>query len=473
MQTSKLVGIFLQFSGYERANLRKLVHSAYFNKREDVQKLFEYLEIQAHKKVFACDKAAAWAFACPEKPYEDAAMRYLMTLLLQLFEQFLQLETFLQDDPFQARLYLAKAYQKIQLPQSAMQNLQLLGKQLHAPAIAQNSQHLQACYAFEKAQQQLHEDLDRNSNRSLQPVADSLEKYFVAERLRQACELLAHQTVYKIEYDTSMLGLVLGFLETQRPDWLKIPAIGLYYYYYQATTQKGESSEGFFELFSAQLLQLTTEFPTDELRDLYKMGINYAITHRNRANAELAFRLYQAGFAKKILLEGVNLSRFAYKNAVSMGLYLGEYDWVESFVSESTSLLPEKYQLTYQHYALGKAYFVQKKYPEALTHLQKVEYEDIFLNLDARSTLAKIYYETEEWDVLDSHLQSFRMFLLRKKKQLGYHYEVYKSLVRFTNKLMRWSDFSATKRARLHEKITTIPTLTEREWFLKMLEEKK
>ena len=67
----------------------------------------------------------------------------------------------------------------------------------------------------------------------------------------------------------------------------------------------------------------------------------------------------------------------------------------------------------------------------ALKLLQKAEFGDLLLNLAARSLQLKIYYELQELDLLDSHLQAFRTFL-RRKKELGYHRDNYLNTVRFT-----------------------------------------
>ena len=108
-----------------------------------------------------------------------------------------------------------------------------------------------------------------------------------------------------------------------------------------------------------------------------------------------------------------------------------------------------------------------------MLYLQKVNYEEIFLNLDARVMQLKIYYELSEYEVLEAFLQSFRMFLIRQRKRLVYHYEVYKNIIHFVQALMRLPTLSKSQINRLRQKITATPTLTEREWLLEKIEKPK
>ena len=76
--------------------------------------------------------------------------------------------------------------------------------------------------------------------------------------------------------------------------------------------------------------------------------------------------------------------------------------------------------------------------------LAQVDDSDFLLMLDAKVLLLKMYYETGEWDALDSLLASFKTFL-RRKKQIGYHEEHYKSLLRYTSKLLKINRFDKTQ----------------------------
>lgn len=472
MKDSKLVQLFETLDSPLRAKLRKFLQSPYHNRREDVLRLFEFLLKQG--KDGHWDKKKAWTFCYPNlSQYHDGDMRCLMTFLLKCIEAFLIAEQ-LQQDNAQQELYLSQAYHALQLPQQAQQHLEKLGIYLDKQP-TRNSDYLRQYFEIQQAQHYFTEDLHRDAPRNLQLWADTLEHQFIAEKLKQTCELLAHQTVYKIEYDLGMLPMLIQYVQSKETILLQQPAIALYYYYYQASTVfNTQESEMYFKLYIDALLQSTYYFPQKELKALYTMALNYAIrkvnVSYNQYYMEQLFMLYKSGLEHAILLENNQLSRFAYKNIVGVALQLEQYDWVKQFIAHYTTLLPKLYQKSYESYVQGKLYFAQRNYTKALEHLQYVEYEDIFLNLGARVMQLKIYYELGEYMVLDSFLQSFKVFVLRKKRVLGYHYDNFKNIIQLVRRLMNLPFQSKKKKAKLYNTILQMDTLTEKEWLLKQLE---
>jgi hypothetical protein len=484
MQDSKLVQLFSKLSGYEQANIKKFLSATFHNRRPDLPKLFEFLQKQTRYKAPDYSKLAAWRYCYgAQKAYKDSDMRGLMSSLLHKIEDYFLVVQTLQADNPNRFVSLDNFYTQKQLPEHLEENLKQWDKLLAQKKSVQDSAYLRHFYTYQKKSYKHKSALQRVEASNLQILTDSLEKQFVAERLQEACSVLASQSLSKTPHQTGMLDLVLDFVQRQHPDWLAIPAIGLYYYFYQSLSQNDpEQSVFFFGLYTRMLFESGAHFSAEELRNFYKMAINYTIrkanTHNNQQEAhevynQQLFGLYKTALAQKILIEHGQISRFSYKNMVALGLRLKELAWVEDFIRTYTVYLGDDYKTIYEHYALGKYCFACQDYPQALLHLQKVAYEEIFLGLDARVVQLKIYYETQEWEVLDSHLQSFKMFLLRKKKVLGYHFDIYKQILRFTRRLIQADYVSKRKIQQLREKITTTPTLTEREWLLKMLEGKK
>ncbi len=79
-----------------------------------------------------------------------------------------------------------------------------------------------------------------------------------------------------------------------------------------------------------------------------------------------------------------------------------------------------------------------------------------------------MYYELEEFDVLDSLLESMRIYVQRKKV-LGYHKNNYKNIIRFTKKLLKVTPYSSTKKEKLKQELEVAAPLTEKEWLLNQL----
>jgi hypothetical protein len=320
-------------------------------------------------------------------------------------------------------------------------------------------------------------DSQRNAPRNLQELSDMLDVQYIAAKLKQSCLLMAHQTVYKIGYNTGLLDKTLEYVE-ERPALLEHRAIALYFYYYKAVTTADLQADAYFEKYKNALLDSEKMFHDNEMRDLHIFAINYCTKKVNlqQLGFEEYFKtmllLYKAGLKQGFWLEDGQLNPFIFKNIVSVALWLKEFEWTSNFINSYQTYLNIAHRNTYINFALSKLRFEEKAYDEALVLLQKVEYSDIFLNLNTKVMLMKIYYELDEYDVLESFLASFRTFINRKKQSgelQTYHQENYLNIIRFAQKLLTFNPFDKAEKKRLKEEITGTKLLTEREWLLEQV----
>jgi len=68
--------------------------------------------------------------------------------------------------------------------------------------------------------------------------------------------------------------------------------------------------------------------------------------------------------------------------------------------------------------------------------LHQVKFDDVFLNLNARNLLLKIYLELEEYEALDAHLNSFETFI-RRKKINNPHRANYLNIIKLSRKIIQ------------------------------------
>ncbi|HQU58953.1 MAG TPA: hypothetical protein PLU64_07150, partial [Saprospiraceae bacterium] len=100
---------------------------------------------------------------------------------------------------------------------------------------------------------------------------------------------------------------------------------------------------------------------------------------------------------------------------------------------------------------------------------QKANYRDPLLNLAAKTLLIKIYYETEEYSLLQAHLEAMRNYI-RRKKVIGYHRTNYLNITLYARKLMALAPFDKAGAKKLAEAIRQEEVLTEKAWFMAQLE---
>lgn len=465
MHKSDLIHTISRLSTPDRRALRKFLQTPYHNTRPEVLQLYRFIDQNLEKNWTDLSKEKAFALLFPDQSFDDQQIRHIMSFLMKNIEQYLILKE-ATADPLGGKLLLLQAYRKLNLEKPFQRTLRYIERQqtssnLHDVAFYERSFHVeQETYLHTERQK-------RDTPRNLAQMVTSLDIAYLAQKLRQSCRQLSHQAVYKVEYDTSLLDQLLPWLTDS--EWLEYPAIALYFYYIKAV--KAPEEKHWFDQLKQGISAYRKHFGRREQQELLQLAINYTIRRFNTGETiylRETFELYQLALELELLWEGGRLSRFAFKNIAGIAIRLREFEWTANFVQTYAEKLHPKYRENYVHFCLSKLRYEQGEYKEAMHRLQQVEYDDLFLNLDAKVMLLKIYFELREMDVLDALLTSFKRFIERKQV-MGYHRDTYLNIIYFTRKLLELNPYDKTQIVQLRKRIQEAPVLAEREWLLGQL----
>lgn len=478
MYKSKLIHLFALLSASQRLGIRKWLQSPAHNQREDLWALWCYMQEQgpeAPPKAWEKARVFEAVFGRAYSKEEDSLLRYAQSFLLQAIEEFLIAEQ-LEEQPLYKAELLAQAYQKIGLSKHLKQQSQKWERQLERQS-ERGTAYRKGQYALAKLryQEEAKAGKSRNAPKNLPALGHWLDSEYRLRKLRQACLFLAHQAVYKTQYDFGLLPAVLAQIEAHE-ELLEDKALALYYHGYRL--QSSLEAEEDFRKFKALLLSEKNILPASQLRELYQLGINFCTKQVNLQRPgyeqyfEEMFALYRAELSENLLLEQGQISPFAFKNIVSVGLWLKAYDWVAQFIKAYENCLPQAYQAAYARFSWAKLALEKEQYEKAQELLLQQEFADLFMQLNARVMLLKIYYALEEFDLLESFLASFRAFVNRKKraqKLRSYHQENYLNIISFCRKLLQLNPYDRQEKKNLRQQIQDCSILTERRWFLQQL----
>lgn len=465
MEKSRLLRLLRTLSKEELRGLKKFVRNPFFNQRSEVPALLDVLEKSLKTDRAVPGKEQTYRQIFGKAVYNDHRVRLAMSFLYQLTGQFLAVQDFLNDKA-QYQRRLASIFRKRGLPEQ-------FARTCEEAVAAQERQPLRDAHFYEESYQLLLEkhrfavESQAFENLDFQELSDRLDYAFLARKLWQSCFMLAHQSVSNASYRFGLLETVLAHMEQTRA--LGIPAISIYYHCYRALTNPVEKSH--FQQFKTHLMRHGALFSAEELRDLYILAINFCIRQYNAGNQDYLaeqFELYREGFAQKYFLTDGSLSRYTYQNAATIGLVLHELEWVEQFVHEYRPALKEEHRESLFSFNLARLEYQRRDLGKALQLLQKAEYKDLMLSLAAKTLQMKIFYELQEFDLLESHLQAIRAFI-RRKKVMGYHRENYLNTVNFTQKLLETNLYDKEERAVLRREIEETKAVAEKEWLLKMM----
>lgn len=463
--SSKLIQLFQTFKAEELRALKKWVRSPYVNNRKDVIALFDLLRYTKDFSTLSYASIASKIY--PKTPFDAQQVRHLLSFLLKTLERYLILKEAETNSSLE-ELLLIRAYQKRHLQKPLQQHIKKLNKTIEqVPAYAlqkyfyQNQLTLENYYALKEQV--------RNADMNLQVLSDSLDTFYISNKLYQACILKTHEYGTNQTYDHGLLNTILSYLEDPKNMLLQNqPSIAPYYHGIQTLISK--DGEIHFQALKTLLKQTTnSQFNKEELKNLYFMTINYGIKRlkqNNPLHIEELFDLYKEALNKGLLVEQNLISQFPFKNIVALGLRLEAYDWTEQFIKKYSVFLEVANQANNLNYNLAKFNFERGKFKETLNLLQLVKYPGILPNLTAKVLQLKALYELDSIDVLHHYMRNFEQVLKRQTK-IGMYKELYLNLVKVFKRLININIHDTDALKALEEMIKTTQGLPEQRWLLK------
>ncbi len=469
MQKSTVILFLKRLSKRDWREFRKFVRSPFYNQREDILNLFDYLDISLNSLSFSVlDRKTVFSKVYPNENYDDKKLRHSNSVLLRLLKRYLSTAEF-EKDSLQQQQYLYKSLREKDLDIFSEKEL------ISANNFLENSSFRNSDFYFQKYQLGMDGAIftmakKRSGKMNFQSTADQLTISYISSLLRLSCNIQSHRTMSSQEYDLKLLPEILTLVESR--EHLKVPAVILYYHCYKAIEDLDqgnfERSEINFEQLKESINLHWRLFPASEIRGIYLFAINYCIKRMNRGERQFirtAFELFRDGLKNKTLLEEGILSSFTYKNITRLGIALSENQWVEQFLEDYKKYLYPRERENTWRYNLAYFYFQQQKYTEAMQLLLQVDFKDVLNNLDARRMLLKSYFELNEFNALSSLLESFARYI-RRQKEIGYHKENNLNLIRIVKKIIEHGVLNKKVSAQFKEEIEETTRIAEREWLL-------
>lgn len=467
MNDSQLILLLRSLDAKDVRELRKWLQSPAHNQRADVLELFEYL-MGAQRLEQEKFLAKEWLFRkiFPEEDYDDAKLRQTVHFCLKAVESYL-IYSRQSDDEIGSRLALATELRRRGLIKPLQRTLRQIDR-LQENSPYRNEVYFRNEYLYQQEAYSYAATMRRTTETNLQEVAVALDRTYIIEKLAISCLMLFHQSMRKVEYDTSFLPGILRHVEQRGLE--SEPVIGIYYYTLKTITDRSRAD--YYEKLRSLTRRHRNLLPPYQQRDLYTMVINCCISQINAGVENFVregFEWYRQGIEEGILIENNRLSHFTYLNAALNGIKLKEFVWVDQFLDRYKDYLPANKREPIYTLARARYYFDQGQFAESQELLLQHESDDLLLNLGAKTMLAMIFYESEEMDVLESMLDSFQVYL-RRKEVMGYQRTHYQNFVRMVRRLVRVNPYDEERTQKLARMIETTTPLAERPWLLRKME---
>lgn len=421
MHKTRLVSILKALEIREMTRFEELVHSDFFNKNKKVRKLCTTL--MKHRPEFdhpALEKRKVFRLLFKVENYNEIQLNNVISDLLQLLYAFLAFQQYQKKPNVQGHFLLAELLDR-ELHQHVEYNARRF-RQRQQKMPYRNFEFYQDSYHY-------YDQMDRYSlskgkrgyDENLQLKNDALDRYYLANKFRIACDMTSRNIVINAGYQCHFLEELLVQYHSEALELQQTPALQLYYKALQMLREP-EQRKYYFEL--KKLLETHIDaFPQGELRILYNYALNHCVRMINSGRSAFyqeILDLYKVLLDRKIIFKNNYLTQWSYINIVTAGIRLKEYDWTEHFIQTYKDyLLPEVRHNVYT-YNLVALYFEQKDYQKALQLLHTVEFTDAFYHLSAKIIQLKSYYELDEMEAFFALVEATKKYLARNRQLSTY-----------------------------------------------------
>ena len=475
MKSTQIWQLALTFSPEACNRFAKYIDSPYFNVDQRLVRFWAYLhQTLKQEEPNPGSKAEAFASFLDDEPYEDAKMRHFCSYLFRHMLDFCGQEQ-LKSRPFEKNLLVLEAMEKPGREKFFSRQERKISRNLAAGKRRDQAYFSEALRLKSRLAAREQRQMSRRQDQLLVESDRQLDLFYILSKLRSACSFVNNQQVLKrddggiaikVLNESPDRGLSLN-VDIEEEQGLP-PAVQVYFEIYQSLMQPDDPAH--YMALKKRLPSVSEVFAPEELRSLYTFAQNYCIRKINagqQAYLEELFLLYVDMINEELLLENGTLSPWHYKNITVTALRLGKFDWVEDFLLENKNRIPETFRANAYTYNRAKLHFYRKEYPEVLRLLQQVEYEDLFYNLDSKAMILKTYFESGEWDALESMMESFGQYLRRNQSIPDKHRKNYRNLIRFVRKMNAAPNTSQLKEL-IHD-LEKTSDVADKDWILKML----
>ena len=483
MHKSKLILLLKTFSGEENIRFHDFLSSIYFNKNKTLIKFFEILRKEyPHFDSDKILKKNVYLKLFPENEFNEQVLKNLISDLLKLCREFLEIEIY-EKDKNEKQLNLLKQLTGRNADPVYFTELKNFEKQLNELSeLSEKSFY----YLYQLEELKISFHLERNEQpKVIEKVMKSGEfllLYFHLHLTKIISNLNVNKHTYKVDYKTNLPGeffdninfeKVIKYMKEKDISYSEI--VEMYYLRVICNSQQFNEKNYFkfkelviknlnlldrvetyglfnaLETFNMKYYSTSNEFFMNELLDIYKTEI-------------------ENGFYKFSDTSPVTLMKF--RNTFNSAVRSGEFEWAENFLDDFQNDVIESDRNNLIKISHAQINFETGDFEKSLELISEINPDHLYLKIDIRNLTLMSYYELNYLDSAISAIDSFKHFI-SSNKSLSDHFK--ESNIRFANSLNSLILFKEKdQKEKLADlKIDLIPFKGERRinWLMEKIDE--
>lgn len=464
MQQSKLIDLIRKLSRAQVRQFDRMLPALVVVQNNEIQLLFQHLSrfapqfksTQLHRE--KVQTALGWS---PKKLTDRSSQ------LLQLLGQCLVIEHLL-NDPLEQQLRLMDIYENMALDKH-FQSANRQAQKALDHILQRGPFFLQQQYRLRELEARARETYQRKYKPSLQSAADALDEFYLVSKLGYLLEMTSAGSVLDIPYELRLAEAVKQWAE--QPPFSKSPFIELY----RVTIQLVEDpeNESHFTALRHLLTQHQEVIPKLPLKNLYTYLLNYCTKRITQAGDTKYYQHYleinTSLIDQGLILEDGRLLPWRFSNLITVGLRTGKLAWARSFLEKYRDYLPPEGNENTYNFNLAHCLYYEQEFDEANILLLQLDLRDPLLAIAAKNLTVKIYWETEQIELLLTFLENYRLYIYRQQLAKNHLKQQVKNFIDYTRRMAKIADFEKEKFEALLRSLPNASDILEHEWLQQQL----
>ncbi len=434
--TNKVYEVILSMDKSDRKRFHKFLESPFFSSSETLLSLYQILcNVADENGKEGFNKQSVWKTLFKSNDFNDVNFRKYCSDLFRLVEKYLAVPLD-EDEEYYRLLHFAENVKEKKI------------EPLNKTAISgfdtflENQTYLNSRYYYFKFKKSnleyeiLEKQQAYKTKVNFEEISDSLDVFYLLEKLKLMCNVFAHKRLINVDYKVTFSEELSKLIANIELD--KHPGLSLFYHTY-LLMKDPENIENFF-LLKENLLNNWRFLSDIEVFDVIVSAMNFCTNRINKGEKSFYkeyFELIRFGIDKNLFVINGIIEVWRFNNFFYAALQIDEVEWAEKFILNYKQYLPNDQRESTVSFNLARLYRKKGEIHKVLDVLKNVEYADLGYNVNSKAMLIMAYFDLDEFDTLDSVIDSFKVYLNRHKDLSTQKRKLYLNFLKYTRRLMR------------------------------------
>ncbi len=471
-----LIKTLKTFSVKEMKEFREFIISPFYNTNPNVVSLFDLL-----KKYFpafkskSLEKEKIFSKIYEEEKFKDSKLRLLFFYLNELSEKFLVHKN-ITEDPLAHDVRLLNELAKRNLNNNFEKTINGVYKKLKITKVKDtnyfiNKFHIDNYHLNYFSQFPRYSYIEKNNAVIPGEIFSGLTDFYRLSAFKLYEILQTSNYLYDRSFNLDAFEKIIS--EFNKNDYKEYPEI-LCRYYLCMLWYKAGDEDNYNQL--KKLLEKNADKISYEAVSASFIGLQNFYVKNIRMGEKKFLRelleLHKNALDNKMYLEDGYMTHTFYRNTVSAGAGLKEFEWTRNFIEEHKNKLQKEIKDAVYFYSLAYLETEQGNYEKAIKNLSVIKTDEIYLKVAVRILQCRLFFELGWHEQLSSLVDSSRHFMANDKILPALQKNFYLGFFKFTHKLMlAKASVNVHRLEILKKEIEKENNLHAKKWLLMKLEE--